>query len=69
MHTWVMTVSNWVHIFLSDLNVGACIFQENEPIVTYNKIFKAHRISNNIVLNLPTGSKIKKVMLNKIFVF
>ena len=35
MHAWVMTVSNYGCRF-SDLDVGACIFQENVPIEISN---------------------------------
>ena len=33
MHGWVMPVSRFLRPFLSDLDVSACIFQEN---VTFN---------------------------------
>ena len=39
MHAWVWLFQTRVQILLSDLDVDACIFKENETIVTLNKTF------------------------------
>ena len=41
LHAWVRTVSNLGADFLSDLDVGVCIFQGNVPIETFNISFES----------------------------
>ena len=55
-----MTVTNMgVKIFFSDLEVGACIFQENMSIETFNISIESTRISSN------NGTKITSTEVRK----